>query len=71
MLHRHYIMGLKRGAYHKRGANYTDCATLIRWVDGASMFKTGFGQVYAGAGAMCLLALIYRRHDVSCMYASI
>lgn len=29
---RHYIMGLRRGAYQKRGANYTDCATLIRCV---------------------------------------
>lgn len=28
---RHYIMALRRGAYHKRGANYTDAATLIRW----------------------------------------
>lgn len=27
---RHYIMALRRGAYHKRGANYTDCATLLR-----------------------------------------
>ncbi|KAJ9526862.1 hypothetical protein QJQ45_017765 [Haematococcus lacustris] len=27
---RHYIMALKRGAYRKRGANYTDYATLIR-----------------------------------------
>lgn len=30
---RHYIMALKRGAYRKRGANYTDFATLIRRVD--------------------------------------
>ena len=29
---RHYVMALKRGAYHKRGANYTDKATLIRCV---------------------------------------
>ncbi|KAG2440977.1 hypothetical protein HXX76_003830 [Chlamydomonas incerta] len=29
---RHYIMALRRGAYHKRGANYTDAATLIRCV---------------------------------------
>ncbi|GFR47172.1 hypothetical protein Agub_g8865 [Astrephomene gubernaculifera] len=29
---RHYIMGLRRGAYHKRGANYTDAATLVRCV---------------------------------------
>ena len=27
---RHYIMALKRGAYRKRGANYTEAATLIR-----------------------------------------
>ena len=27
---RHYIMALRRGAYHKRGRDYTDCATLIR-----------------------------------------
>lgn len=27
---RHYIMGLRRSAYHKRGNNYTDAATLIR-----------------------------------------
>ncbi len=27
---RHYVMALRRGAYHKRGANYTDAATLIR-----------------------------------------
>lgn len=27
---RHYIMGLKRGAYKKRGANYTENATLLR-----------------------------------------
>lgn len=27
---RHYIMALRRGAYHKRGKDYTDCATLIR-----------------------------------------
>jgi DNA-directed RNA polymerase I subunit RPA2 len=29
---RHYIMGLKRGAYLKRGANYTPWATMIRCV---------------------------------------
>ncbi|GIL75864.1 hypothetical protein Vretimale_5574 [Volvox reticuliferus] len=29
---RHYIMAMRRGAYHKRGANYTDLATLIRCV---------------------------------------
>jgi hypothetical protein len=28
---RHYVMALRRGAYHKRGPNYTDVATLIRW----------------------------------------
>jgi hypothetical protein len=27
---RHYIMALRRGAYQKRGANYTDAATLLR-----------------------------------------
>ena len=27
---RHYVMALKRSAYHKRGANYTDKATLVR-----------------------------------------
>ncbi len=27
---RHYIMALRRSAYHKRGNNYTDAATLIR-----------------------------------------
>lgn len=27
---RHYIMALRRSAYHKRGRDYTDCATLIR-----------------------------------------
>ena len=27
---RHYIMALHRSAYHKRGNNYTDAATLIR-----------------------------------------
>lgn len=27
---RHYIMALKRGAYSKRGTNYTDAATLLR-----------------------------------------
>ena len=27
---RHYVMALRRGAYLKRGANYTDLATLIR-----------------------------------------
>jgi DNA-directed RNA polymerase I subunit RPA2 len=27
---RHYVMGLRRGAYQKRGANYTDTATAIR-----------------------------------------
>ena len=29
---RHYIMALKRSAYHKRGSNYTDMATLLRQV---------------------------------------
>ncbi|KAL0055264.1 hypothetical protein WJX82_009622 [Trebouxia sp. C0006] len=29
---RHYIMALRRSAYHKRGNNYTDAATLIRCV---------------------------------------
>ena len=28
---RHYIMALRRGAYRKRGSNYTDLGTLIRW----------------------------------------
>ena len=27
---RHYIMGLKRSAYKKRGNNYTEAATLLR-----------------------------------------
>ena len=27
---RHYVMALRRGAYHKRGANYTAIATLVR-----------------------------------------
>lgn len=27
---RHYIMALRRGAYRKRGANYTANATLLR-----------------------------------------
>ena len=31
---RHYIMAMRRSAYHKRGANYTDAATLIRWGGG-------------------------------------
>lgn len=26
---RHYVMALKRGAYLKRGANYTEFATLV------------------------------------------
>ncbi|KAG1670388.1 hypothetical protein FOA52_000148 [Chlamydomonas sp. UWO 241] len=29
---RHYVMALRRGAYHKRGPNYTDMATLVRCV---------------------------------------
>lgn len=29
---RHFIMGLKRGAYLKRGANYTPWATMVRCV---------------------------------------
>lgn len=28
---RHYIMALRRGAFRKRGANYTDAATTIRY----------------------------------------
>lgn len=28
---RHYIMALRRGAYRKRGANYTENATLLRY----------------------------------------
>ena len=28
---RHYIMALRRGAFRKRGSNYTDLGTLIRW----------------------------------------
>jgi hypothetical protein len=28
---RHYIMALRRGAYHKRGPAFTEMATLIRW----------------------------------------
>ena len=30
---RHYIMALHRGAYRKRGSNYTDAATALRSVD--------------------------------------
>ncbi len=30
---RHYVMALRRSAYHKRGANYTALATLVRWRD--------------------------------------
>lgn len=29
---RHYVMALKRGAYHKRGPSFTDLATLVRCV---------------------------------------
>ena len=29
---RHYIMALQRGAYRKRGSNYTEAATLLRSV---------------------------------------
>ncbi len=28
---RHYIMALRRSAFRKRGSNYTDLGTLIRW----------------------------------------
>ncbi len=28
---RHYIMALRRSAYHKRGSDFTDAATLLRW----------------------------------------
>ena len=27
---RHYIMALRRGAYKKRGSNYTEAATMLR-----------------------------------------
>lgn len=30
MPRRHYIMAVRRGAFQKRGANYTDAATLLR-----------------------------------------
>lgn len=29
---RHYVMGLRRSAYQKRGPTFTDVATLLRWV---------------------------------------
>ena len=28
---RHYVMALRRSAYHKRGSDFTDAATLFRW----------------------------------------
>ena len=31
---RHYVMALRRGAYQKRGANYTPIGTLVRWDNG-------------------------------------
>lgn len=34
---RHYIMALRRGAYHKRGPNYTDAATLLRYCSAVSL----------------------------------
>lgn len=36
---RHYIMALKRGAYKKRGSNYTEAATLLRY-NSLRQFKT-------------------------------
>lgn len=37
---RHYIMALRRGAFRKRGANYTDAATTIRCVRADEMSAT-------------------------------
>ena len=43
---RHYIMALRRGAYHKRGKDYTDCATLIRSGSSAACVCTCMPQTY-------------------------
>jgi len=38
---RHYIMALRRGAYRKRGSNYTENATVLRWVFGRGCQLSG------------------------------
>ncbi len=52
---RHYIMALRRGAYHKRGANYTDAATLIRWVQQQGLKPRG---IWVGAVVVATAARV-------------
>ncbi len=52
---RHYVMALRRGAYHKRGANYTDAATLVRWARCALAGALRAGRRDACCQARCML----------------
>lgn len=58
---RHYIMALRRGAYHKRGPAFTEMATLIRCVrpDESSMTN----RCHYLADGSCVFALTIRRAE--------
>ena len=50
---RHYIMALRRNAYRKRGANYTDAAVAIRSGVPASPYKST-ASIQVGSGRIVL-----------------
>jgi DNA-directed RNA polymerase I subunit RPA2 len=56
---RHYIMALRRGAYHKRGPAFTDMATLIRCVRPDESSLTN--RCHYLADGSCVFALTIRR----------
>lgn len=50
---RHYIMALRRNAYRKRGANYTDAAVAIRSGVSVSPYKST-SSISCGIKANCI-----------------
>lgn len=67
---RHYIMALRRSAYHKRGNNYTDAATLIRW----DMLTISVSQAWQQSkhdSAATLMMVLHRNADFTFPVASV
>ncbi|EFN59491.1 hypothetical protein CHLNCDRAFT_138110, partial [Chlorella variabilis] len=58
---RHYIMALRRGAYHKRGPSFTEMATLIRCVRQDESSLTN--RCHYLADGSCVFALTIRRAE--------
>ena len=58
---RHYIMGMVRGAYSRRGANFTEFATAIRCV--AADESSGSVRAHYMTNGSARVAFVLRRQE--------